>query len=361
MIKLFKNYMKKTLLKTFIKALLIGMVFSACTATKKIKTSSSISEANYLEINDRKQYVLIRGKDINNPILLFLHGGPGASATALLRKFNHELEDNFTVVYWDQRGAGKSFSKHITKQEITVENYIQDVEWLIDYLKNRFEKEKIFLVGHSWGSRLGIYAIQRNPENFIAFVGIGQELHSFRGELLSFQYTLQKAEEREHKKALKELEEMGPPQSGHYKDMYATGFWGGVRQKHWLLKLGGERYQKTNYTDWIFSIWFSREYSFADLIRYGKGSAFSAGNIIFDEQFNDIDFFKDIPTVEVPVYFISGAYDYNTPWELVKEYVDHLNAPHKEFILFEKSGHSPVFEEPKKFNNEIRRIYKENN
>jgi proline iminopeptidase len=85
---------------------------------------------------------------------------------------------------------------------------------------------------------------------------------------------------------------MGPPQSGHYKDMYATGFWGGVRQKHWLLKLGGERYQKTNYTDWIFSIWFSREYSFADLIRYGKGSAFSAGNIIFDEQFNDIDFFK---------------------------------------------------------------------
>jgi proline iminopeptidase len=195
--------MKKTVLKTFIKALLIGMVFSACTATKKIKTSSSISEVNYLEINDRKQFVLIRGKGINNPILLFLHGGPGASATALLRKFNHELEDDFTVVYWDQRGAGKSFSKHITKEEITVENYIQDVEWLIDYLKNRFEKEKIFLVGHSWGSRLGMYVIQRNPENFIAFVGIGQELHSYRGELLSFQYTLQKAEEREHKKALR--------------------------------------------------------------------------------------------------------------------------------------------------------------
>lgn len=349
--------MKQRVLKTCIQALFIGMTIFACTSTKKIKTSSGISEINYLEINERKQYVLIRGKNISNPLLLFLHGGPGASATALLRKFNQELEDDFTVVYWDQRGAGKSFSKHISKEEITVENYLKDLEWLVDYLKTRFEKEKVFLVGHSWGSRLGMYAIQRNPENYSAFVGIGQELHSYRGELLSYQYTLEKAQEMGHKKALEELEEMGPPQSGNYEDMYATGFWGVVRQKHWLLKFGGERYQKTNYTDWIFSILFSREYSFDDLIKYGKGSAFSAGNIILDEKFNDVDFFKEIPTVEVPVYFISGAYDYNTPWELVKEYVDHLSAPLKEFILFEKSGHSPVFEEPKRFNSEIIRIY----
>jgi proline iminopeptidase len=341
-------------------ATLLGILLVGCTSTKKIRSPKGIAEIQYLDINNSRQYVLIRSKDINNPVLLFLHGGPGASATALLRKFNSDLEEHFTVVYWDQRGAGKSFSKETTKEEITVKNYIRDVEWLVDYLKNRFEKEKVLLVGHSWGSRLGMYAIQKNPENYIAFVGIGQELHSYRGELLSYKYTWEKAEERGHKKALKELEEMGPPQSGHYKDMYATGFWGGVKQKHWLLKFGGERYQKTNYTDWIFSILFSREYSLADLIRYGKGSAFSAGNIIFDEQFNDIDFFKEISTVEVPVYFISGAFDYNTPWELVKEYVDHLTAPYKEFILFDKSGHSPVFEEPKRFNDEVIRIYNQN-
>jgi proline iminopeptidase len=353
--------MKNIIIRFSICAILISMFSAGCTSTKKINTPNGISEINYLEINESKQYVLIRGKDINNPILLFLHGGPGASATALLRKYNYELEDHFTVVYWDQRGAGKSFSKHITKEEIKVENYLLDVEWLVSYLKNRFNKDKVLLVGHSWGSRLGMYAIQANPENFIAFIGIGQELHSYRGELLSYQYTLKKAEEKGHKKALDELKEMGSPQSGHYKDMYATGFWGGVRQKHWLLKFGGERYQKTNYMDWILAIWLSREYSFADLIRYGRGSAFSAGNIIFDERFNDIDFFKEIPRVEVPVYFISGAYDYNTPWELVKEYADYLSAPHKEFILFEKSGHSPVFEEPKKFNDEVRRIYQDNN
>jgi proline iminopeptidase len=332
---------------------------ASCTSTKKIKSPNGISEINYLEINDRSQYVLIRGEDINNPVLLFLHGGPGASATALLRKFNHELEEHFTVVYWDQRGAGKSFSKHITKEEITVEKYLLDVEWLVNYLKNRFHKEKVLLVGHSWGSRLGMYAIQQNPDNYSAFVGIGQELHSYRGELLSYQYTLQKAEERGHEKALLELQEMGTPQSGHFKHMYATGFWGVVRQKHWLLKFGGERYQKTNYTDWIFSILFSREYSFFDLIRYGRGSAFSAGNIIQDERANNFNFFEEIPRVEVPVYFISGAYDYNTPWELVKEYVDYLSAPSKEFILFDKSGHSPVFEEPKRFNDLIKRIFRD--
>ncbi|PZA18826.1 alpha/beta fold hydrolase, partial [Modestobacter versicolor] len=124
-----------------------------------------------------------------------------------------------------------------------------------------------------------------------------------------------------------------------------------------LLKLGGERYNKTNYTDWIFSIWGSREYSFFDLIRYGKASGFSAGNIIFDPDFNNIDFFKQIPEVKVPVFFISGAYDYNTPWELVQKYASEIKAPKKEFIKFEKSGHSPVFEEPKKFNDEILRIY----
>lgn len=329
----------------------------SCTSTKKITSPKGISEIQYLDINNLKQYVLIRGKDTSNPVLLFLHGGPGASATALLRKFNSELENHFTVVYWDQRNAGKSYNKKTPNKEIKVAKYIQDVDTLTAYLKNRFNVDKIFLIGHSWGSRLGLYAIQKNPENYFGYVGIGQELASYEGELISYQYTLKRAKEINNLKAIKELEEIGEPQSGDYKEMYKNGFWGGVKQKYWLLKLGGERFNKTNYTDWIFSIWGSREYSFFDLIRYGKASGFSAGNIIFDPDFNNIDFFKQIPEVKVPVFFISGAYDYNTPWELVQKYASEIKAPKKEFIKFEKSGHSPVFEEPKKFNEEILRIY----
>lgn len=335
----------------------VVLIFTSCTSTKKIKTINGISEIQYLEINNTKQYVLIRGKDINNPVLLFLHGGPGASATALLRKFNSELEDHFTVVYWDQRNAGKSYNKKTPAEEIKVAKYIQDVDTLTAYLKNRFNVDKIFLLGHSWGSRLGMYAIQKNPEDYIAYVGIGQELASYEGELLSYQYSLKKAKEANNLKAIKELEEIGEPQSGDYTKMYKNGFWGLVRQKDWLLKLGGERFARTNHSDWIFSIWFSREYSLGDLIKYAKSSGFSAGNIIYDPDFNNIDFFKQIPEVKVPVFFISGAYDYNTPWELVERYSKTLQAPQKEFIKFEKSGHSPVFEEHERFNKEIIRIY----
>lgn len=301
--------------------------------------------------------MLIRGKDKSKPILLFLHGGPGASATALLRKFNSELENHFTVVYWDQRNAGKSYNKKTPKSEIKVAKYVQDVDTLVAYLKNRFKVDKIFLVGHSWGSRLGLYAIQKHPENFLAYVGVGQELASYEGELISYQYTLNKAKETNNLKAIKELEAIGEPQSGDYTKMYKTGFWGLVKQKDWLLKLGGERFGHTKYTDWIFSIWFSREYSLSDLIKYGRSSGFSAGNIIYDPDFNNIDFFKQIPEVKVPVFFISGSHDYNTPWELVQRYNNTLKAPYKEFIKFEKSGHSPVFEEPDRFNKEIIRIF----
>lgn len=337
--------------------LLLGAVTMSCTSTKKIKTCKGIAEINYLNINNSKQYVLIRGKNLDNPVLLFLHGGPGASATALLRKYNEPLEAHFTVVYWDQRNAGKSYSKKTPKEDIKVNNYRRDVDTLVNYLKTRFRKEKIFLVGHSWGSRLGLYAVQQHPENFHAYVGVGQELASYKGELISYEYTLARAKETNNLKAIKELEQIGAPQNGDYKKMYRNGFWGLVKQKEWLLKLGGERYKKTNYIDWIFSIWFSREYSLGDLVKYGKSSGFSAGNIIHDPDFNNINFFVQIPRVEVPVFFISGAFDYNTPWQLVKEYKDTLLAPHKEFIKFEKSGHSPVFEEPKRFNEEILRIY----
>ncbi len=329
----------------------------SCSSTKKITSSKGISEINYLEINNSKQFVMIRGEDINNPLLLFLHGGPGASETALFRKYNGELEKHFTVVYWDQRGAGKSFNKSVSKEDIKVSTFLNDVDTLVKYLKNRFRVEKLFLVGHSWGSRLGLMSIQKNPENYMAYVGVGQELVSLEGERISYHYTLKKARETQNLKALKDLEEMGEPSSGDYTQMYKNGFWGLVKQKDWLLKLGGEFYEKTNYGEWIKAIWLSREYTVFDLVRYAKGSAFSAGNIIYDPAFNHIDYFKQIPEVKIPVYFISGAYDYNTPWELAERYAKSIKSPHSEFIKFEKSGHSPIFEEPQRFNAELIRIY----
>ena len=327
------------------------------TSTRKIRNINGISEIQYLTINNTRQYVLIRGENVNNPILLFLHGGPGASSTAMFRKYNSDLEKHFTIIYWDQRNAGKSYKKKFPKEQLKVHKYVQDVDTLVSYLKNRFKAKKIFLVGHSWGSRLGMYAIQKHPEDFIAYVGIGQEVSSYECELISYQFTLNKAKELNNVKAIKALEDIGEPQSGDYSTMYKNGFRDFWKQKNWLMKMGGDSSSKKFYFKWMLSTWFSREYSFLDFIKCVKSAKFSSNNIIYDKDYNNMDFFIQFPEVKIPVFFISGKYDYITPWPLVEKYCDSLKAPYKEFIKFEKSGHNLIFEEPEKFNKEIIRIY----
>jgi pimeloyl-ACP methyl ester carboxylesterase len=322
-----------------------------------MKSPNGISEIQYLEIINTRQFLLIRGMDVDNPVLLFLHGGPGATETSMLRKYNSDLEKHFTIVYWDQRNAGKSYDKKFPAEEIRVQKYNQDVDSLVSYLKKRFQKEKILLVGHSWGTRLGMYAIQRHPENFMAYVGVAQEISSYEGELISYQYALSRAKELNNTKALKKLDEIGEPRSGDYTKMYKTGIQGFWDQKRMLMNLGGDSYKKGIYLDWIFSVWFSREYTFFDVLKFMKTFKYSSDNIVHDPDYNNIDFFKQIPKVEIPVFFISGNYDYILPWTLVEKYCDSLEAPHKEFIKFEKSGHNPAFEEPDMFNDEIIRIY----
>ncbi len=310
-----------------------------------------------LKINNTKQFVLICAKDSTMPVLLHLHGGPGASETSILRKYNSELENDFTVIYWDQRMAGNSYNKNLPDEEITVKNFVDDVDVLVNYLKGRFEVEKILLIGHSWGSRLGMYAIQEHPENFVAYVGVAQEVASFQGELASYQYADSTANARNDKKTLKALDKIGTPKSGNYLEMYNGGYKGFSKQKQLLLKLDGNSYKKNIYLKWLFSMWFSKEYSFVDAVRFAKTYNRVSMAIMKDPQYNNIDFFKEFPKVDIPVFFISGKYDYVLPWTTVKKYSSLLNAPQKEFVLFEKSGHNPAFEEPKRFNEEIVRLY----
>jgi pimeloyl-ACP methyl ester carboxylesterase len=308
-------------------------------------------EDAYLNINHSNQFISIRGKNVkDNPVLLFLHGGPGASATALFQRFNQDLEENFTVVCWDQRGAGKSFSNSLDKATLTVPQIIDDAHVLISYLCQRFGKEKIFLLGHSWGSRLGMYLVKAYPEKIEGFIGVGQEVSAFEGELQSWQYTYQKAIDTKNQPAIKELEEMGAPQNGSYLTMYKTGFWGMVKQKEWLLKLGGERYERTNYNDWVSKMWLGYNGNVFQLVKWSKASASTAGTMFHDPAFNNFDLRTDIASVSVPVHFASGSSDYNTPWPLVKQYASMIEAPEKSFTLFDKSGHSPLFEESDKFN-----------
>jgi pimeloyl-ACP methyl ester carboxylesterase len=277
-------------------------------------------------------------------VLLFLHGGPGSPETPVVAHFNKDLEKHFVVVNWDQRGAGKSFSKKIPDESFTIDQLIEDTHQLVTWLKQRFDQEKIFMVGHSWGSALGMYVVEQYPEDFHAYVGTGQLVEISRNELLSYEFVLEQARQAEHQKAIKQLEKIGYPENGKYK--------GGLRsvaaQRKWLNRFGGFWYGETSMQPMMQIYGRSPEYTFFDMIKFVKGARRTL--ILLSDEIMGINLFEQVPAVEVPVYFAIGRHDHVAAFVLAKEYFDQLQAPYREFIWFENSAHSPPFEEPEKFN-----------
>ncbi|MFW9923722.1 MAG: alpha/beta fold hydrolase [Candidatus Thorarchaeota archaeon] len=166
-------------------------------------SSKSIASLEKITINGLKHWVLIRGHNLENPLLLFLHGGPGSPEMGFAHKYERNLEKHFIFVNWDQRGAGKTFSFRTPKESMNVEQFISDGHQLISYLLERFKKKKIVLVGHSWGSELGTLLVQRYPELFYTYIGIGQVVNTEINEQLSFEFTIREAERTKNKKALR--------------------------------------------------------------------------------------------------------------------------------------------------------------
>lgn len=138
--------------------------------------TGSLSEKNSTEIGGMQQGFFIRSENPENPVILFLHGGPGSPELQIIIPFerSERLEKYFTVCYWDQRGAGMSYNKTIAPATMTVEQMVEDTRQITEYLQQRFNQDKIYLMGHSWGTYLGVKTIEKYPENYLAFIGIGQ-------------------------------------------------------------------------------------------------------------------------------------------------------------------------------------------
>ncbi|PJZ24909.1 alpha/beta hydrolase [Leptospira hartskeerlii] len=270
---------------------------------------------------------------------MFLHGGPGTAQIFFSRKPQKELEDHFIVVNWDQRGAGKSFNSHVRKSDMTIDTFLHDAQELIEYLIKRFSKKKIFLVGHSWGSILGIKLSAARPDLIFAYIGIGQIVDMKEGETISYNYTLQEAIKSKNNKAIRELRKIGLPP---YQDLNSAGI-----QRKWLSAFKGTM-RKGNIYKTIFMNMTLSDVSISYIIQFVKGIIFSLENLE-SEQMN-INIMQENPRLDVPVYFCEGRYDYTVPFELVEEYMKILEAPQKKIIWFENSGHLPNFEEVKKFN-----------
>ncbi len=310
-----------------------------------IITPDGISSLEKITLGGIDQWVLIRGWDRSNPVLLFLHGGPGAPLFTYVRDIGvtAKLEQHFVMVYWEQRGTGKSFNPSIPLESMTIEQLISDTFELSKILKDRFKVPRIYIVGRSWGSLIGLLTAKRHPELFYAYVGIGQMVYPLENDSISYQYTLKIAERFGNEEALKSLKKIGNPPY-NYEELiiqrkWLTGFYKAIMAEKFNKK-------RINYRKKLLS---TPEYSLIDIFKTGMDPFFSI-KCLWNDEFYKINLFEQVPMVEIPVYFLSGRYDYFTPSEIVENYYQKLQASKgKDFIWFEHSGHYPELEELEKF------------
>ncbi|MDZ5471510.1 alpha/beta hydrolase [Bacillus sp. 31A1R] len=302
----------------------------------------SISQLEKLTLGGVTQWITIRGKNKNLPILLFLHGGPGSPQTGAQRKYNRVLEDEYIVVNWDQRGSGKSFTPEVKKESLTVNQLLSDAYELVTYLLNKFNQEKLFIMGHSVGAALGLLFAGKYPNLIHAYIGINQPVHRQEEEKKSYTFALDVAKRKHDKKAIAQLESIGFPENGLYRKIEDM-----VVQRTWLTKYKGVAYKK-NAALINMNYLLSSHLTWKERLNFMKGFGFSSTNLW--NEITSLNLFQLVPELHVPVYFIIGRHDKIVFHELVTDYFEQLRAKEKQLIVFEESGHLACFEEPGKFN-----------
>lgn len=299
-----------------------------------------LNEERIVPLNGDRQNIRIASKDVENPVLLFLHGGPGVCNRHEMLWYQTGLIEKYTLVFWDQRGSGKSWRKSVTKENLTVETYLRDAADLIDYLLQEFHKEKLVIIGHSWGTILGTPLVERYPEKVSAYVGIGQFVNLRLNEEISYNYCVREAEKAGDTKVYEKLV-AGPPVDGVYPDKAAM-----MVQRNALSHYHGAMWKGSSsiYQSVLLPLVQHPGYDLKGIYGYARGALY-----LPDALWPDImncDYLHKVKALDVPVLLTMGRHDWNTPFELAREWYDNLEAPKKEWVWFEESAHSPVYEEP---------------
>lgn len=292
-------------------------------------------------IGGLQQGLIIRGYDKNNPVLLFLHGGPGVPSYSSVHEDLQGLEKLFTICYWEQRGAGMSFSGKLNPASMSIGQLVEDAAEVTRYLMKKFNKPKIYIMGHSWGTFLGSFTVHKYPELYSAYIGIGQLANAYLSEQESFAFVRAEAAKRKDKNAIADLEKLTLPSKT------ATGkeWWDYFQvQRKYVYEYGGSLYGKSRSAFALKkAILFCREYTLMDKINFARGINFSQTNL--DSQYMNTDLNVSLPEQKIPVYIFQGLYDQQTTYSSAKTYFDHLLAPEKHFYTFTHSAHLPHIQE----------------
>jgi pimeloyl-ACP methyl ester carboxylesterase len=329
-----------------------ALVLVALGSTVHAENDSSVQavhETIYVEIGGVEQWVEILGDNHANPVLLILNGGPGATLDPLTPLFK-EWETYFTLVIWDQRGAGRTYSREAVhhSSDITIQQIASDGIELAQYLSNHFNGRKIIVLGHSWGSLIGIRMIQQSPNLFAAYVGTGQIVDTARAEVLDYEIVMGRAGRARNQTAINELRAIGPPP-------YVSASRMGMERK-WATLLAVKSERPFNDFDYIKKL-FPPDFSVKDMADRIAGSNFSNAAVYgesLDGEITSINLLSTATQLAVPVVFIQGADDDVTPTSLVREYFKKLHAPSKNLVVLAGEGHLAVFAAPNTFLKQLR-------
>lgn len=307
-----------------------------------------IDEIRRVPLGGLKQTIHIRGEKLENPVLLFLHGGPGISNRDSVINREKDLCDAFTIVAWDQRGTGGSYwgAKRST---LNKDQLIADAAELVEYLCRELKKEKLFVWGGSWGTELGTYLCYRHPGQIAGYVGSGQLVNGALNEELSYDFAMSEAEKAGDAESVRILQEIGRPVNGCYREVFK----GMMAQRRIMKKYGGHSMKKGTYwTDTALPLLRSKEFSFTDKIGLAKG--YKKCLTYMWPSTIQCDFTRECTRFEMPFYIFQGRHDNNTPSALVQAYFDSIEAPDKALVWFEHSAHGPMAEEPEKYKKLLR-------
>ncbi len=308
--------------------------------------AGSISEKTFVKIGGIKQGMFIRGKDLNNPVLLYVHGGPSFPNYFLIDKYAPGLEENFTVCYWEQRGGGLSFTPEVSLESMNFEQLSSDAIEVTNYLRERFKKEKIYMIAHSGGTPIAITAAQKAPHLYYAYIAMAQITNQKESEKIAYKYMLEQYQDAGNQKAVNELKKYPVLES----DSNIVAFYKSIVRDQSMHELGvGTMHRmKSVFWDIFIPVWTCKAYTFGEKINIWKSKfSFLPKTNLFNEMFAN-DYSEIVPKLEIPVYFFCGKYDLTVNHDLAKSYFEKLESPLKGFYTFENSAHSPIFEEPQK-------------
>ncbi len=305
------------------------------------RAREAVTEKVFTDINGVRQGMFIQCADTARPVLLFLHGG--LPEYFLTGRYPTGLDEDFTVAWWEQRGAGLSYSPAIPPETMTLEQFIADTLSVTDYLRTRFNQGKIYLMAHSGGTFIGLQAAARAPRVYHAYIGVAQMVNQLRSETLAYEYMLERFRQEGNRGMVRKLEAAPVTMASGTNDRYLA-----VRDRAMhALGVGTTREMNSVLRGVFWPSLLSRDYTLAEKASLWRGKRAAGVSALWDEMLAT-DLTERVPALALPAYFFHGICDQTVSYELAKTYAGNLNAPLKGFYTIYHSAHSPLFEEPQK-------------